>query len=253
MRVTILCTTLLLALAACGNGATGPLGEQGAKGDPGPAGVTGPTGPAGADGAVGAVGATGATGADGPQGPQGDPGMLGPVGPMGPIGAAGPIGPTGATGATGATGPIGPIGAAGAAGATGATGVVQVLDYESSFTKQTAAATPFVLAACQTATYVAGPGETAVVSMSATAIPAAPVAGDAFYLAVGTSVNGAAVTFASNQYALAGLNTVAANVSTQKRIPLTAGAVYQFIPIFQTGTAVNLTGGSCHGIVTIVH
>ena len=55
-------------------GAEGPEGEQGEPGDDGPAGETGATGPAGPAGATGADGATGATGADGATGATGPAG-----------------------------------------------------------------------------------------------------------------------------------------------------------------------------------
>jgi hypothetical protein len=73
-----------LAVAGCGQPASGPQGPAG------PPGAQGPQGPAGPGGKEGPQGAAGPGGAEGPQGPAGPPGAQGPQGPAGPPGAQGP-------------------------------------------------------------------------------------------------------------------------------------------------------------------
>lgn len=108
-----------------GEGNMGPQGPAGPQGDPGPAGPQGPqgpAGPAGPQGLQGDAGPQGPQGVIGPMGPQGPQGDTGPAGPQGPAGPTGPQGPAGAAGATGPQGPAGPAGPQGDQGAAGATG-----------------------------------------------------------------------------------------------------------------------------------
>src|SRR5262249_16640689 len=94
--VSISVLIMTLAVAGCGQPASGPQGPAG------PGGAEGPQGPAGPGGAEGPAGPPGA---QGPQGPAGPPGAQGPQGPAGPPGAQGPQGPAGPSGPKGEPGP----------------------------------------------------------------------------------------------------------------------------------------------------
>ena len=85
LRVSVLIVTL--AVAACGQPASGPQGPAG------PGGKEGPQGPAGPGGGEGPQGPAGPPGAQGPQGPAGPPGAQGPSGPAGPSGLKAEPGP----------------------------------------------------------------------------------------------------------------------------------------------------------------
>jgi hypothetical protein len=81
--VSISVLIMTLAVAGCGQPASGPQGPAG------PGGKEGPQGPAGPGGAEGPQGPAGPPGAQGPQGPAGPPGAQGPPGPAGPPGPKG--------------------------------------------------------------------------------------------------------------------------------------------------------------------
>jgi Collagen triple helix repeat (20 copies) len=97
LSVSILILTL--AVAGCGQPASGPQGPAG------PGGKEGPQGPAGPPGAQGPQGPAGPGGKEGPQGPAGPGGAEGPQGPAGPPGAQGPPGPAGSPGPNAEPGP----------------------------------------------------------------------------------------------------------------------------------------------------
>ena len=72
--VSISVLIMTLAVAGCGQPASGPQGPAG------PGGAEGPQGPAGPPGAQGPQGPAGSPGAQGPQGPAGPPGLKGEPG-----------------------------------------------------------------------------------------------------------------------------------------------------------------------------
>jgi Collagen triple helix repeat (20 copies) len=75
MRVVSISVLIMtLAVAGCGQPASGPQGPAG------PGGAEGPQGPAGPPGAQGPQGPAGSPGAQGPQGPAGPPGTKGEPG-----------------------------------------------------------------------------------------------------------------------------------------------------------------------------
>jgi Collagen triple helix repeat (20 copies) len=122
------------------------------------AGPVGPAGPAGGVGPAGSEGQAGPTGAAGPVGPEG------PAGSEGPAGEAGPVGPAGKTGPAGPVGPPGPQGPSGVVGVLGFQGEWSPLGVPCN--NGNTVTTPAV---CKAASYTAGSGEVAVISLSATA------------------------------------------------------------------------------------
>lgn len=130
--------------------------SSGSKGEQGP---VGPTGPAGPQGIQGAAGAQGIQGIQGIQGLPGSPGLEGPQG---------------LPGSTGLTGPQGP------------SGVVRVLRQIGSFqTIIPAVNSPITI--CETAPYLAGSGETAVIR---TQVNCPVLTGQALYFAAAFSIDG---------------------------------------------------------------
>ena len=111
---------------------------------------------------------TGVAGPQGPRGPQGETGATGAPGATGATGAAGATGAKGETGETGAVGPQGPQGAAGETGAQGISGVVTVLGYEVANNNLALQINPFTPAGCETAPYIAGPNEIAIITANVT-------------------------------------------------------------------------------------
>ena len=120
--VSISVLIMTLAVAGCGQPASGPQGPAG------PGGAEGPQGPAGPPGAQGPQGPAGPGGKEGPQGPAGPGGAEGPQGPAGPPGAQGPQGPAGPPGAQGPQGPSGPPGPKGEPGSAQALRVLTGTD-----------------------------------------------------------------------------------------------------------------------------
>lgn len=170
---------------------------------------------------------------------SGDDGAPGPAGPPGSGGLAG------ANGAAGAQGPAGPVGPA------GADGVVAVRSFgTASFAPNLAANTPTRPAGCQTAPYVAGEGESAVVTLSASVFPTI-VPNAVVYVSVGVGTNGAALVESSPQ-AVESMSDGVGSAGVQDLIALTAGTSYVFGAILETSSAVNLAKSSCTGVVTIV-
>lgn len=166
----------------------------------------------------------------------------------------GPRGPRGYRGYRGVPGEAGP---AGPAGPSGPSGAVDVLKFSAMWSPATIpgnnGVTVLKPAACTTATHVAGAGETAVITMSATASPN-PYVNDTLYLHAMYAVDGGSPQFAQEALAADSMSDGIANVSTQAVMKLEAGHTYQF----RLGLASNSTvqvpssNGACQGHVLVV-
>jgi hypothetical protein len=216
-------------------------------------GTRGPLGPEGPMGPQGPQGLQGFSGAQGPQGPTGAMGATGPQGPQGETGATGANGADGAAGAPGETGPQGPQGAQGPAGAQGPqgpSGFVNVLGYEngSPLTITTSLSTPSV---CMTAPYLAGPNETAILSMDVTTFTESF---DTLFLAPMFSVNGSAAQFAVSFLVGGPLHSFEyGSLHSQAMVQLAAGATYRFMTGVRTANGnARATEFTCRGLATIV-
>lgn len=174
-------------------------------------------------------------------------------GAAGAPGAKGEKGDPGATGATGAAGTNGDAGTPGAPGDAGPSGIVTVLGFDAEdILPSLPGNTATVPAKCRTASYTAGPGETAIVAMDGTLYPqSAPLAVVSFKAAVAT--NGAATFTPVSTESLASLQSAVASASVDDVVPLEAGTTYVFGESLYCVTASGpLTKSSCHATVTIV-
>ena len=232
-------------------GQQGPQGVTGAQGPRGETGATGATGPQGETGATGAPGQTGATGATGEMGPAGATGATGETGPAGPTGATGARGETGATGATGENGATGATGETGPQGPEGTSGFVTVLNYDVHLTAVTVPVLPFTPAGCETSQYVAGPNETAIISINVTVLNP-----DRFlHTNVAPFYTQNTQTFYPiNSYALQSINVGnSGTIQHQAVVNLIAGATYRFkTDVRSPGGAYLASAVDCRGTVMIV-
>jgi Collagen triple helix repeat (20 copies) len=200
-------------------------GPQGQAGEVGPAGVAGPEGPPGPAGPAGPAGAAG---------PVGQPGPAGPVGPAGPAGKAGPAGPPG---------PQGP------------SGVVNVLGFQAQYSplnvtgnNGNSIVTPDM---CKTASYTAGSGEVAMISLSATGSPTMPVT-DVLYINAMVGENGGQLVAKNLVDAAESLQDGTAHATLDLRYQLVAGKTYVFGAGLSTNAGVAISPGYCYGVVEIV-
>jgi hypothetical protein len=175
-------------------------------------------------------------------------GASGNTGPSGPAGPAGPTGPAGAEGPPGAQGPAGPKGPA------GPSGFVKVLDFQAewSYTKLpgNTGATIVTPPACRTEAHPAGPGEVAVIALSATGSPSLS-ANDILYINAMVSVNGSAFAKKNTGYSVEGTGDGTAHPTINMRYPLEAGKTYVFGAGFASNFALTIAPGFCQGVVTI--
>jgi hypothetical protein len=142
------------------------------------------------------------------------------------------------------TGPVG------LKGATGASGVVTSFGFDADWGTDDIDVNFIIPVNCQTAAYTAGPGETALVSLSGSFIPSV-VSDDALRVAVALVVNGMPA-FASANVGLEGLQDGVGSASAHARIPLTAGSTYIFAGSFASAIGpVTTAGATCSAIVTI--
>lgn len=167
-------------------GPAGPLGPQGLQGNVGPQGTQGLQGDVGPQGLQGNVGPQGPQGLQGDVGPQGPQGLEGPVGPVGPAGADAVIDPALVQTRVSGTCAVGSFVAAiaedgsvtceksGTAAVLSASGFdltqnVPIVD--------TGSGELVWLDACLTQPYIAGPGETALVTTTAAFKVSNPIQG----------------------------------------------------------------------------
>ena len=212
----------------------GPRGATGAAGLTGPQGPPGPTGPAGGAGPKGDTGA------------QGDVGPMGDTGPKGATGAQGPAGPQGDPGPKGATGPAGP---------SGTVKVMPIAGQVSPITLPGGSGNTVITPnACVTPLHWAGPGESALLTLSATASPPEPLT-DVLYVVPMVSSGFAAfkaVSLPGGPDAAESLQDGTANASVQAVVPLTAGLPYAFGVGVASNSEVEVSPGYCTGHVQIV-
>jgi hypothetical protein len=229
-------------------GPAGPAGPMGFAGAPGPQGATGATGPQGPAGPAGAVGATGP---QGPAGPAGADGAAGPQGPAGSDGAAGAQGPAGETGPQGEPGVAGPQGAEGPQGPAGPAGFTRVMAFEASVGTapiNTGIVTPAV---CQTAAYVAGANEMALISIDS--MIRTTGASNTQFLAPMVSQNGAAPTIAAAFLAAAAVPVNQySSLHTQAAVLLTPGVSYRFAAGVRAAAMLTPAEFVCRGSVMII-
>lgn len=239
-----------LFTAAGAVGPTGPQGPQGLQGIVGPQGPQGPNGPRGSTGNTGPIGPIGLPGL---QGLQGDVGPLGPQGPVGPQGPAAVIDPTLVQTRVSGTCAVGSFVAAiaedgsvscekgGTAAAFTANGfdltpAVAVIDQQR-----------FWLDACLTPPYIAGPGETALVTASVGFTLNIPIQGDVLV----SSFEAGVPTGHGNGYLWFG-NTNA-DITAVHHIDLADGVEYRFgATIFPEGGGVTRSRLVCQTMVQIV-
>lgn len=173
-------------------------------------------------------------------------------GEPGPTGSAGAQGEQGLTGVAGADGVNGTPGATGAAGASG---VVKVLSIDASFgpiaLPGNNGSTIITPVGCRTPAYVAGQGETAIITLSATLSPSGPV-NDVLYLDPTVSTDGGAFTSVLAGYAAESLSNGTAHVSLSLASALEPGKSYAFGAGVSTKTAVNGNAAYCQGTIMIV-
>ncbi|HEY8582815.1 MAG TPA: hypothetical protein VIL49_07700 [Capillimicrobium sp.] len=194
---------------------------------------------------------TAAAGADGQQGPSG------PEGPAGPAGEKGEPGPPGPAGPAGPAGPEGPEGPAGPAGPAGPGSLVRVMNIGQQWGPQAlpgfSGNTVITPLPCRTTSHVAGPGETAIISVSATGSPTAAV-NDVMYVNPMISVNGAEPfdrMLATDIDSAESLQDGTANATAQDMINLEAGKSYRWGVGMATNTPVTINPGYCTGTIMI--
>ena len=249
---TLVGLMLAVALTAC-EGPDGSPGEQGPTGSEGEIGEVGETGPVGDTGPRGPIGETGPRGPIGDMGPKGEQGDTGPQGPSGDTGPTGDPGDMGPQGDTGPQGPPGTPGAQGLEGPMGPSGVVTVQSVASDFVDvNTLTFSDQHPDGCKTTTYTAGSNERAIVQLVTSVVTDAPVG---LFMIPSQSVNGGAFGFIPGQL-YAGQRVQAASqpasLTTVASVALTAGNTYSFGPGVYGSATVNITGSSCHVVVTIV-
>jgi hypothetical protein len=135
-------------------------------------------------------------------------------------------------------------------GAKMTSGVVTVLDVDADWTQNTpnGAVHP---AACQTAAYLAGPNEVAIVNMNGFLAPSGAT-NNFLQLKVAVSVDGWPFEPVSDYYTIDGMTDGAAQVGTSKSFALEDGATYVFAAQFQTGFPQVSGFSTCHGTVMVV-
>jgi hypothetical protein len=173
----------------------------------------------------------------------------------GTTGSAGPAGPAGTVGPAGPAGPPGPAGPQGADGAQGPSGVVGVAGFQGEWSplgvpgnNGNSVITPAI---CKTASYTAGSGEVAVISMSATASPTMPVT-DVLYIKAMVGENGGQLAEKNKVDAAESLGDGTAHPTLELRYPLAPGRTYVFGAGLSTNAGVMISPGYCSGVVTIV-
>jgi hypothetical protein len=109
--------------------------------------------------------------------------------------------------------------------------------------------------ACITPVHWAGPGETAVLHLSATASPTNPVT-DVLYVLPMVSKGlapFARVALPGSPYPAEGLQDGTANASVEALVPLTEGLGYVFGVGVGSNNKLSLSPGYCTGTVQIIH
>lgn len=179
----------------------------------------------------------------------------GPVGPVGPAGTAGAPGPRGPVGPPGATGPQGSVGPPGVTGPQGPSGVVHALNIKAKWSPATLSGnngnTIVTPPACRTpVSYTAGPGEAALLSMSATATPTNS-GNDVLYVNPMVSTTNGASWQTSAVPGVESMSDGTANASTQDLIALQPGTSYRFGVGLSSNGSVAIATGYCSGLVVI--
>jgi hypothetical protein len=166
------------------------------------------------------------------------------AGPVGPVGPAGSAGAPGQQGPPGATGPQGP------------SGVVHALNIDAVWSPLTLNGnngnTIVTPSACRTpVSYTAGPGEAALLSMSATATPSS-ASNDVIYVnPMVSTTNGASWQTVSSVDQAESMSDGTANASTQDLIALQPGTSYRFGVGLSSNGSVAISTGYCTGLVVI--
>jgi hypothetical protein len=150
----------------------------------------------------------------------------------------------------------------GPAGPPGPSGVVKALAFAAGFSPAMLPGnfgnTIVTPAACRTEAYIAGPGESAFLTLSAMGSPSLNV-NDVMYIAAMASVNGG--TFASlhpkmnsTEYTdmAESLADGTASASVNRVVPLQAGKSYVFGAGFASNNQVTINPGYCYGSVLIL-
>jgi hypothetical protein len=104
---------------------------------------------------------------------------------------------------------------------------------------------------CKTAAYTAGSGEVAVIAMSGTGSPTAPVT-DVLYIGAMVSENGGTLQPKNTVDAAESLQDGTGHPTVNMRYPLVAGKSYVFGAGFASNSPVSIGPGYCQAVVTIV-
>ncbi len=206
-------------------GATGPQGPQGLQGVVGPQGPQGVDGPQGLTGGIGPIGPQGLQGIQGDVGPQGPQGIDGPQGPVGPPVVIDPaLVQTRVSGSCAVGTYIAAIAEDGSVicekGGTAA--VFSASGFDTTANVPVIDQQRLWLDECLTPPYVAGPGETALVTATVRFELSNPIQGDvivsSFEAGVPTSYGNGLLWF----------NDVNQNITVVHHINLADGVEYRF-------------------------
>lgn len=102
---------------------------------------------------------------------------------------------------------------------------------------------------CRTASYTAGAGEVAFISLTGTASAGV---NDVLYIFGMNSVNGGAFTLRTQQDSAESLSDGTANASVQGVLSLEAGKTYVFAAAFASNANLTVNPAYCHGAVLIL-
>jgi hypothetical protein len=119
---------------------------------------------------------------------------------------------------------------------------------DGEWTVDLAGATPTLSEAC-IVTHVAGAGEVALLQTTAMMVLASGE--DYLYLAHAVATDGGDFSFANNYFNISPTGGSIASTTALARIPLTAGATYEFAAVLQSNAAVTVDLGTCQMLVTI--
>jgi hypothetical protein len=147
----------------------------------------------------------------------------------------------------------------GPAGPQGPSGVLKVFAFDAQWSPANLPGnngnTRITPLACRTGSYTAGSGEVAVVAITGTASPTAPVT-DVLYTNAMVGINGGPLNGPQSrlnaQDSAESLQDGTANATVNVRYPLTAGTTYVFGAGFASNSAVSIGPAYCHGTVLIV-
>lgn len=158
-------------------------------------------------------------------------------------------GEDGSNGTRGLPGEPGPIGETGPMGAPGASGVVKALAVDAAGFLPTADGTAVFPTQCQTAAYVAGAGEVAIVQADAS-IRLQGVNNAELSVNIGVQKDGTLT--APGHASVAALSDLSASAGTQLMTPLVEGSSYVFGVQLTVNSTLNTTRSVCHLTAMVV-